>query len=85
MSVAEAQVEQLVKMAHHIALNMGAEGDAAAGKTAEHIRKFCGTALRQLATVAPPNPFSDPVDLGQARGFRPGLGYPALFSGWRRG
>jgi hypothetical protein len=40
--LAEAQLEQLVKMAHHIARNMAAEGDAevVARKTAEHIRKF---------------------------------------------
>ena len=46
--MAEAQVEQLVKMAHHIALNMGAEGEAAAGRTADHIRRFWTPAMRQL-------------------------------------
>lgn len=40
--------EQLVKMAHQIALNLAAEGDEdhVAGKAAEHIRKFWTPAMR---------------------------------------
>lgn len=45
-----SQVEQLVKMAEQIALNLGAghDGDgAAAKKTAEHIARFWTPAMRR--------------------------------------
>lgn len=43
----DTQVEHLVKMAQQIALNMAAEGDAQADKTAAHIRKFWTPAMRE--------------------------------------
>mgnify|MGYP001144185100 CR=1 FL=1 len=45
--MAEAQVQQLVKMAHQIALNLQAEGDLATLRAAEHIRKFWTRAMRE--------------------------------------
>ena len=43
----KTRTEQLVKMARQIALNLGAEGDGAADRTAAHIRKFWTPAMRQ--------------------------------------
>ena len=45
--MADAHENQLIKMAQQIALNMAAEGDAQAGKTAAHIKKFWTPAMRQ--------------------------------------
>ena len=45
--MSDTQVRQLVKMAEHITRNMAAEGDDAALKAAEHIRKFWTPAMRE--------------------------------------
>ncbi len=45
--MSDTQIQQLVKMAQQIALNMAAEGDAQADKTAAHIHKFWTPAMRQ--------------------------------------
>ncbi|MDJ0877356.1 MAG: formate dehydrogenase subunit delta [Halieaceae bacterium] len=43
----DAQLQHLVKMAQQIALNMAAEGDAQAARTAAHINRFWTPAMRQ--------------------------------------
>lgn len=46
--MAARQIEQLVKMANQIALNLGAGHDhAAAAKTAQHISRFWTAAMRR--------------------------------------
>ncbi len=42
-----SHVAQLVKMAHQIAQNLAAEGDAQTQMTATHINKFWTTAMKQ--------------------------------------
>lgn len=46
--MSQMQVQQLVRMANQIALNLAAEGDAAAGRAADHICRFWTPAMRRL-------------------------------------
>lgn len=46
--MSQAQVQQLVRMAHQIALNMAAEGDSSAVRAADHICRFWTPAMRRM-------------------------------------